>query len=158
MRIKIILASLISMSLLSGCASNQYAVMYDSTPQSAMVVCNGQSMGYTPLTLYYPKTAIDAYGNLQTTQCKSVWSSGATAYYTTTINTAAFPDGVRYTNQRPSDVDGYSTDSQMDYQKKMNDAAQRQRNYESFNQSMQQMRTKQTYCNQIGTQVFCNTY
>jgi len=125
-----------------------------------MLVCNGNTKGYTPMTLYYPKEAISNYGNLTTEPCKAVWTSGAEAYFDQNYDTTRYPDGVTNTVQRPN-VDGYSTDASMDYQKKANDAMQKQRSYDNFNRSMQQMRDsmpKSTYCNQIGTQVFCNSY
>lgn len=149
-----------TVALLAGCASSDYLVQYDSTPQSAMVVCNGTQRGYTPLNLYYPKSAIDGIGYLHTQECKAVWSSGAIATFDHDISTTSYPDGIKITAQRPS-TDGYSIDASADYQKKMNDEQLRQtqqQNLQNLNQTLQSMRPKQTYCNQIGTQVFCNSY
>lgn len=158
MDLKIVIA-ISAITLLSGCASN-YGVTYNSTPQSAMVVCNGMTKGYTPVTLYYPKKAISPYGNLYTEPCQAVWTSGASASFDRNFDTTKFPDGVMNTVQRPN-VDGYSTDASMDYQKKANDAALREQQIQNFNQSMQNIqnsRPKTTYCNQYGTQTICNSY
>jgi len=147
----------VTVMLITGCASSGYLVQYDSTPQSAMVICNGTQKGYTPLNLYYPKTSIDGRGGLFTEACQAVWASGVSESYSQHIDTASFPDGIKITAQRPN-TEGYTTDASADYQKKMNDEQIRQQNLQSFNQSMRAMQPKQTYCNQIGTQVFCNTY
>ncbi|WP_318387698.1 hypothetical protein [Enterobacter sp.] len=151
------LTCVVSVILITGCASSGYLVQYDSTPQSAMVICNGTQKGYTPLDLYYPKTIIDGSGDLYTQACQAVWTSGATENYRQHIDTTSFPNGIKLTLERPN-TDGYATDASADYQKKMNDEQIRQQNLQSFNQSMRAMQPKQTYCNQIGTQVFCNTY
>ncbi|MBM3074234.1 hypothetical protein GF617_24130 [Lelliottia sp. RWM.1] len=143
--------------LLTGCASSGYLVQYDSTPQSAMVVCNGVQKGYTPLDLYYPKSAIYGNGYLSTEPCKAVWTSGTTAAYRQQITTSDYPDGIKLTVERPS-TDGYSADASADYQMKMNNQQRRQQNLQSFDESMKAMRPKQTFCNQIGTQVICNSY
>lgn len=157
MRGLIKLTCIVSVMLVTGCASSNYLVQYDSTPQSAMVICNGTQVGYTPLNLYYPKANIDGNGDLYTTACQAVWTSGTSESYSQHINTTSFPDGIKITAQRPNS-DGYATDASADYQKKMNDEQRRQQNLQSFNQSMQAMQPKHTYCNQIGTQVLCNTY
>ncbi len=154
------LSCLLSASMLAGCASSDYVVQYDSTPQSAMVVCNGNQMGYTPLNLYYPKNRIYENGYLTTAPCKAVWASGASEDYRQNLPTSSFPDGIKLTVQRPN-TDGYSADATADYQKKMNDEQirqARQQNLQNLNQTLQSMRPKQTFCNQIGTQVICNSY
>lgn len=151
------LSCLLCIALLTGCAPSGYLVQYDSTPQSAMVICNGTQKGYTPLDLYYPKSGIYGNGYLSTEPCKAVWSSGATAAYRQLITTSSFPEGIKLTVERPN-TDGYSIDTSADYQKKLNDRQIQQQNLQSFNESMRAMQPKQTYCNQIGTQVFCNTY
>lgn len=146
---------------LSGCSSwSSYPVTYNSTPQSAMLVCNGQQKGYTPVTLNYQRSGIDSSGDLFTEQCKAVWSSGAEQYYPLHYDTNQYPDGVMSTIPRPN-VDGYSADASMDYQKKVNDQNAQYQQQQSLNNSIQQMQNsmpKHTYCNQIGWQTVCNTY
>lgn len=151
------LTCVVTVMLITGCASSGYLVQYDSTPQSAMVICNGTQQGYTPLNLYYPRTSINGSGELYTQACQAVWASGASENYSQHIDTTKFPDGIKITAQRPK-TEGFSTDATADYQKKMNDEQIRQRNQQSFNESMRAMQPKHTYCNQIGTQIFCNTY
>jgi len=132
--------------------SNQYSVNYDSTPQSASVVCNGETKGFTPLTLYYEKSGIAETGILHTIPCKAVWASGVSANFDSYFNTNTYPDGVKNTVQRPN-VDGYSIDSNADYQKKASDKASKPSvNYQPIHTPTT------TYCNKIGTQVFCNSY
>lgn len=145
-----------SFMMMTGCSSG-YLVQYDSTPQSAMVVCNGSQKGFTPLNLYYPKSAIDGIGYLHTEECKAVWASGASAAFARHIPTTSYPDGIKYTVERPG-TNGYSIDASADYQKKMNDQQRLDQNLKNFDESMKSMRQKQTYCNQIGTQVICNSY
>lgn len=156
---RLLLLFFVMSSFLTGCSS-QYPVTFNSTPQSAMVVCNGLQKGYTPLTLYYQRTGIDSSGDLHTEACKAVWASGAEAIFAVHFDTNKYPDGVMETLQRPN-AEGYSTDASMDYQKKVSDMQIQQQQQESLNNSIQQMKNslpKQTYCNQIGTQTLCQTY
>lgn len=136
---------------LYGCSSD-YPVNYDSTPQSAYVVCNGETKGFTPLTLYYKKSVITENGILHTVPCQAIWASGLSTPFNNYIDINQYPNGVKITVQRP-DGDGYSIDSNADYQKKANDAL----NKRSSNYQSGYMPTT-TYCNTIGTQVFCNSF
>ncbi|MEM8063657.1 hypothetical protein Q4R11_14750 [Morganella morganii] len=146
-----IITSVSMIFLLTAC-SNQYPVTYDSTPQSASVVCNGETKGFTPLTLYYEKSDIPETGILKTIPCKAIWASGISTDFDNYFNTDTFPNGVKNTVQRPNG-DGYSIDSNADYQKKASDKASKPSvNYQPI------YAPKTTYCNKIGTQVFCNSY
>lgn len=99
-------------ALVGGCASNQYSVTYDSNPKGAEVFCNGQSYGYTPVTLYYTldeQTKKD--GVLRTSPCGVKWASGASGASNTVFDLKQFPNGVITTTPRPN-VDGYSQDAE----------------------------------------------
>jgi hypothetical protein len=58
--------------LVSGCASNQFAVTFDSNPQGAMLVCNGERWGYTPETFYFPKSEALKGNGLDLDYCSAV--------------------------------------------------------------------------------------
>lgn len=91
----------LSVCLVSGCASSQYSVEFDSNPQSAALTCSGRNWGHTPMTLYYPKEKLNAQSSLDLSDCTATWASGATARYGT-ISLDEFPNGVRTTAQRPN--------------------------------------------------------
>jgi hypothetical protein len=70
---------LVSVALLSGCATN-LRVTYDSDPPGAVLYQGQQKMGYTPYTLSYRVTDEDkarGYKNIAGTSVR--WASGATA-------------------------------------------------------------------------------
>ncbi|MDY6490463.1 hypothetical protein [Acinetobacter faecalis] len=144
---------LLCVSFLYGCQSG-YRVQYDSAPQSAMVVCGYEQKGYTPINLYYPKEAIQN-GILKTIPCEAIWSSGYRTYFNNMIDTKQFPNGVRNSVQNPY---MNNQDIQFDYQKKQADAKATSEAVKNFNEAMQNIGPKTTYCNQIGFQTVCNTY
>jgi len=91
-------------SLLAGCASNQYAVTYDSTPGGAEVFCSGKSYGYTPVTLYYTlDEQTKKNGVLRTSSCGIKWVSGAVGSSNTVFDLKQFPNGVITTTPRPNE-------------------------------------------------------
>lgn len=143
----------IMMLLISGCQSG-YLIQYDSAPQSAMVMCGYEQKGYTPLNLYYPKESTKK-GYINTVPCKAVWVSGVEAQYQTIVDTVQFPKGIRLfvKNQNVS-----GEDIRFDYQLKQSKAAASQEAFENLNNTIQNNRSKTTYCNQIGFQTICNTY
>ena len=95
---------------LSGCASSQYAIQFDSTPEGATLVCGGKNWGYTPETLYIPKSSIKGQTELNLSGCTATWVSGAQHRYGT-VSLTQYPDGVRITAPRPN-VEGYSQDAE----------------------------------------------
>jgi hypothetical protein len=101
--------------LLAGCASNQYAVTYDSDPKGAQLYCNGINQGYTPVTLYYDiNKERRKSGVLWVAPCTVKWVSGASVEpkdSAVPIDLVKFPDGVVTTIPRPN-VDGYSQDAE----------------------------------------------
>src|SRR5688500_5702150 len=65
---------------LQGCATNRLEVTYQSDPPGATLYHDGQMMGYTPVTLYYPVTDEDRTRGFAVYKGASVrWVSGATA-------------------------------------------------------------------------------
>ena len=66
-------------ALFSGCASNQYAVTYNSDPEGAQLYCSDVAKGYTPAKLYYKlDEATKKRGYVYTEPCGIKWVSGAT--------------------------------------------------------------------------------
>ena len=76
---KIIL--IIFLLVIVGCAS-PYQIKFDSVPQSADVICNGQNMGKTPIVLVVPSIDIKKdSGKTFATGCHARWPSGDTQPY-----------------------------------------------------------------------------
>lgn len=98
--------------LITGCSS-KYPITYNTTPDGAILVCNGQNMGYTPVTLYY--TPEEGQKVFQTQPCVAHWSSGATANFPTLWDLTRFPNGVRHTLTREKGP-GYEQDVQFSLQ------------------------------------------
>lgn len=99
---------------LTGCATTkQYELIFDSQPQGAALICNGQSRGYTPQVFYYDDVEYSSEGpNILSisNRCQGVWSSGANALYP--IQFPIYPSGgTTYTLQRPN-ILGYSQDAE----------------------------------------------
>lgn len=99
-------------AVLSGCASNQYAVTYNSDPEGAQLYCGGVAKGYTPVKLYYTlDEETKKRGYLNTVPCSVKWVSGATAQANRQFSLTQFPNGVINTVPRPN-VNGYSQDAE----------------------------------------------
>jgi len=96
-------------ALLSGCASNQYVVTFDTNPQGATLVCNGKNFGYTPVKLYYDKKNITS-STMNVSNCKATWVSGASQSYPYNLNVYE-SGGTLITLPRPN-VAGYSQDAE----------------------------------------------
>jgi hypothetical protein len=110
----------------SGCASNRYSVTYDSNPQGAEVFCNGQSHGYTPVTLYYTlNEQTKKNGVLRTLPCDVKWVSGASGSLNTVFDLKQFPNGVITTTSRP-DVPNAHIDHSFALQLKQNQLIRKQ--------------------------------
>lgn len=115
---------------LSGCASPQYVVKFDSTPQGASLVCGGKNYGYTPVVLHYNTQDIEAK-KINIGHCKAIWSSGVTRQYPDKLNTYQSGSTI-VTLPRPK-ADGYAQDAEFELkvknlkaQQKIADAAQLQ--------------------------------
>lgn len=144
--------------VLSGCASSDYKLVFDSIPQGAMVVCGKDLVGYTPKTIYATKEKIK--DGVPMSDCIAKWPSGAFARYDNVPASvvAKMPNGVQQTVHR-----GNEPDYAMDAQAGMSSAYQReqldQQQAIANQQNEYQFKPNQaTYCNKIGGQVFCNTY
>lgn len=61
--------------LLTGCA---YEIDYDSSPRGAEVICNGDHVGRTPVTVQYRDIDPDKVSSFRT-GCIVQWASGAAA-------------------------------------------------------------------------------
>ncbi len=113
--------------LVTGCTTTkQYKLSFDSQPQGASLICNGQSMGYTPQILYYDDVEYSPEGQNTfgiSNRCQGVWSSGASAFYPTQF--PIYPSGgTVYTLQRPN-VPGYSQDAEFELKVRNLEANQR---------------------------------
>lgn len=158
-------AFLMTFGLISGCSilSSSYYVTYDSNPQSAMVVCNNQQRGYTPLTVEYPIEAARD-GSMRLEKCTAIWSSGAKDTYPTVVNTAQYPKGIRAVAVRPKGRKGLTTDLQFDQREKQNrttNSIQRQRAWNEYSYQQESLRRQsqpvQTVCNRMGNSIYCQS-
>lgn len=141
---------------LSGCASSQYAIQFDSNPQGAMLVCDGKNWGYTPETLYLPKKVIKDQSELDMSGCTATWVSGAKSRYGT-IPLNQYPDGVRITAPRPDapnleqDMNFALKVQQFKYQQAQDAAAANAQAWKDLNQAIKDATPKSTYTNCYGT-------
>lgn len=131
----------------SGCASNQYSVVYDSDPSGAEVNCGMGSLGYAPVEVYYELNDTHrSLGVMRPANCKFQWVSGAYTYSNADVDIKKNPDGARITVRRPVSVPG----EQMDRQAAMyQDNARREQaqRYQQMQQQQEQMnRTTTTNC------------
>ncbi|WP_439327758.1 hypothetical protein [Lonepinella sp. BR2357] len=153
----IVKISILSLSILSAACESGYSVLYDSFPQSAKLICNGQDQGYTPRYLSYStKDKVHSDGYLKTWSCYALWTSGARAKYQnyfSNVYIRQYPDGVELTAQRPQNYPNFAVDMQTDNMRKN---APDHTPTPNFWPTYQAPRT--TYCNRYGTQVLCNTY
>jgi len=100
------------MPFLSGCATNNYPITYNTEPIGASIVCKGENKGYSPVTLNYsPDENIRKIGTFSTAPCAAIWSSGARKDFYNTWDLNKFPNGVMQTLQR-NNTDGYSQDAE----------------------------------------------
>ena len=130
----------ISFLTISGCASNQYAVTYNSDPEGAQLYCGGVAKGYTPVTLYYTLDEdTKQRGYLNTVPCSVKWVSGASAEAGRQFSLSQFPNGVINTVPRPN-VSGYSQDAEFALKVKNMQANQR-----AANAAAQQNSSSSTY-------------
>lgn len=120
--------------ILTGCAiAPRYTVEYDSVPQSALLVCDGRQLGYTPIRLSVrlpnPEEASKVSAGssapggrtsqnvLELSSCEAVWSSGARAKYPSRVDMAAHPGGIRFGVERKEDA-GVNDDIKFDLEVK----------------------------------------
>jgi hypothetical protein len=95
---KIIILLLI-IPFLSACGSSGYGITYNTSPQGASVICNGEHKGYTPVELYYEFDMEKRYGYSE--PCYTQWSSTGKKHYSTTWDLKKFPNGVIQTLDIP---------------------------------------------------------
>ncbi|MDT8370730.1 MAG: hypothetical protein RQ783_01915 [Gammaproteobacteria bacterium] len=144
--------AIVTMIFLSGCASNQYAVEFDSTPQGAVLVCDGKNWGYTPETLYLPKEKIQGQSELNLSGCTATWVSGAQNRYGT-VPLNQYPDGVRITAPRPDapnleqDMNFALKVQQFKYQQARDQAEANAQAWKDLNQAIKDATPKSTYTN-----------
>lgn len=62
--------------LLAGCS---YPITYNTNPIGATLVCGGETIGYTPETLYYKKS--DLKKSPYTQKCEAIWISGLEKFF-----------------------------------------------------------------------------
>jgi hypothetical protein len=104
-------------------------------------------MGYTPTTLYIPKSAIKNETRLDLTVCTANWSSGASDFYRS-ISLQEFPNGVIVTASRP-DVAGLQQDMEFALQVQQVQYLQQQQNQQQA-QSMMDSQPKLINCTKYG--------
>lgn len=143
-------------TFLSGCASSQYAILFDSNPQGAVLVCDGKNRGYTPETLYIPKENIKGQAELNLSGCTATWASGAQNRYGT-VPLNQYQDSVRITAPRPN-APGLEQDmnfalkvQQFKYQQAQDAAAANAQAWKDLNQAIKDATPKSTYTNCYGT-------
>lgn len=140
---------------LSGCASSQYAIQFDSSPQGAALVCDGKNWGYTPETLYIPKKNIKGQAELNLSGCTATWVSGAQNRYGT-VPLTQYPDSVRITAPRPNapnleqDMNFALKVQQFKYQQAQDAAAANAQAWKDLNQAIRDATPKSTYTNCYG--------
>ena len=124
--------------LLTGCGNN-YRVTYDSVPQGATLICNGQNYGYTPRTLNFNKKAVMSGPRVVSLdECSANWASGARKNYGS-FSPHEFPNGVHTTVKRPNEP-GYQIDAEYELKvKQMNN--QNNQNYAPTNNTVRCSRT-----------------
>ena len=95
----------------SGCTSaNRYGVTYQTKPEGASIICDGQDRGYSPVDLEYKlDEEHKSNGILYTRQCTAIWKSGYSSNFDTAINLNEFPNGLITTITRASGK-GYKKD------------------------------------------------
>ncbi|SEI42845.1 hypothetical protein [Nitrosomonas eutropha] len=147
---------MVAVIFLSGCASNQYAIQFDSNPQGAMLVCDGKNWGYTPTTLYLPKEKTKDQSELNLSGCTATWVSGAKNRYGT-VPLNQYPDSVRITAPRPNapnleaDMNFALKVQQFKYQQAQDAAAANAQAWKDLNHAIKDATPKSTYTNCYGT-------
>ena len=112
MKVVIIFLTLASTFAISGCASPpRYHVQFDSQPQVAKLICNGNDYGFMPVDLYYEVDARKVE-TINIGDCSANWGSGASAKYNNLLDIKKFPSGIKITANRPQDIPGYKEDAQ----------------------------------------------
>ena len=101
-----IIILLLAISFLSACGSSGYAITYNTSPQGASVICNGEHKGYTPVKLYYEFDMEKRYGHSK--PCYTQWSNTGKKQYSTTWDLKKFPNGVIQTLDIPISANAYS--------------------------------------------------
>lgn len=128
-------ALLMGSLVLSGCGTT-YDVVYESMPEGAMVVCNGERLGVAPVKKTY-KVGIDLPGGVTPHEdgkwvdidddCIAVWRSNAIKAYPRTVpyytpgasdwanwffTGSLSNNGIKVTAPRPMDVPGIEQDTE----------------------------------------------
>ncbi|MCA6064464.1 hypothetical protein [Thalassolituus marinus] len=137
---------------ITGCASNSnYGITYNSEPQGAVLICNGENKGYTSKTLFYKLDKDDKKrGYFRTQTCEAKWVSGVRETYSNTWDLNKFPKGVMQTLQRPN-VPGYQQDAEFALKVREMKAAERAANaaQQNSNNSVYQ-NTNTVNCKKMG--------
>lgn len=150
-----ICGALFFLAVISGCASNQYAVTIDSNPKGAEVFCNGQSYGYAPVTRYFElDEATKKSGYLRTCQWGLKWVSGATASVNNVYDLNKFPNGVVWTTPRPNAPNAHVDHSFSLQLKQNNQMNQVLRNQQTMQNEQQRVKTEKQQ--EDNTQYLCN--
>lgn len=126
----------VSLMCFIGCSS--YSITFNTNPIGAMLVCDGVSEGYTPVTLEYDKKKLKENPYIQ--ECEAIWMSGARATFSNDLSKAIkeYPEGgIQSTLQRPSDVPGLEQDMQFAFQ------VEQQRREEAYLRAQQQQQQLQ---------------
>lgn len=139
---------------LSACSSGLH-VWYNSSPQNARLICGGQFVGYTPYNAYYNISEQDIQrGVIQVQPCQAVWVGGAVEQYRNQFPVTSTSHSYALTAVSANVT---SADVQFDAAQSAAYRAYQQQNNQVI-QSVGQNRPRNTFCNRIGNQVFCNTY
>jgi len=119
---------LVAIIFVTGCGTTKLKITHDSTPRGASLICDGQNMGYTPITLIYTVTEEQKKKEtLHVSPCQVKWISGVTAGGNSDLPVDLKKHGYSQilTYPRPSG-DGYEKDSEFALQVEILKAQQRQ--------------------------------
>ena len=141
--------------MLSGCASKNLSVTYDSDIKGAALTCDGKNMGYTPVTLHYTLTKEQREnGYLYIIPCQARWISGAWTgnYRNTLINLKSNGYNQKITYTRPNDT-GLETDMQFSMQLQQQKNLQNMQRQQAYNDAMNSLNQLGNTLNQSGSQI-----
>lgn len=109
------------MIFMIGCSS-KYAVTFDSDPEGATLICNGQNWGLTPRTLYYDES-VKKQQSINIGNCSANWVSGARERYPSRLH--VYSSGGSSIKVQRARGEGYAQDASYALQLRQTRAAER---------------------------------
>lgn len=155
---RLLIASIASLFLI-GCSNNKYQVVIDSNPTGGKVFCNGQSLGFAPVTLNRTLTKEEKKNGSFELYCAIKWTSGAIERTPSIVDIKRFPKGAQATIQRP-DYPNKEIDIQFAIfatQQRMYQLQQYEAQYYQMMNSFNQNNQTKTYQNSYSPDYFNTT-